>query len=210
MRPITLNGFDRKFVDDDDPWSTFTNRDEAQKRRAILHAMGRGPWGRVLELAAGNGSNSAAIAARALRLDATEGTASGTTLVAKALKGRRRARALKLIVPAALPRLRYDIAVVAEVIYYLSARDMAHTARDVATALRPGGVLVLAHHRVDYPDFAQHAPHLQHAFLRATGRRWQVRVVRRTGRWVVLACSASDRRWSGAASRSGLSSGRWR
>ena len=200
MRPITLDGFDRKFVDDDDPWSTFTDRDEALKRRAILHAMGPGPWGRVLELAAGNGSNSVAIAARALRLDATEATESGTALVAKALKGRLRARALKLIVPTALPRIRYDIVVVAEVIYYLSARDMTRTARDVAAALRAGGLLVLAHHRVDYPDFAQHAAHLQRAFLRATGHRWQVRVARRTGRWVVLACSLTDRRCSDAAS----------
>ena len=86
MKPITLAGFDRTFSDDDDPWATFTSADEALKRRAILHAAGPGPWGRVLELAAGNGSNSAAIAPRALRLDATEATATGTRLVARAVK----------------------------------------------------------------------------------------------------------------------------
>jgi SAM-dependent methyltransferase len=188
MRPITIDGFAAKFDGNEDPWSTYTDRDEALKRRAILHAMGPGPWGRVLEVAAGNGSNSAAIAPRALRLDATEATSSGVALVAKSISGRSRARAIALTVPARLPRSRYDIVVVAEVLYYLTARDMARTARDVAAALRPGGTLVLAHHRVDYPDFAQHAEHVQRAFLTMTGCRWNVRVARRTGRWVVLAC----------------------
>lgn len=144
--------------------------------------------GRVLEIAAGNGSNSAAIAPRALRLDATEATPSGTALVAQALGDYPRARALSLVVPGRWPRPRYDVAVVAEVLYYLSARDMARTARDLAAVLRPGGVLVLAHHRVDYPDFEQHAERLQQAFLLATRRHWKVRVVRRTGRWLVLSC----------------------
>jgi SAM-dependent methyltransferase len=194
VRPITLAGFDRKFASDADPWSTFSNRDEAVKRCAILHAIGPGPSGRVLEVAAGNGSNSAAIAPRALRLDATEATVTGTALVAKALGNNPRARALTLVVPGRWPRPRYDVAVVAEVLYYLRGRDMARTARDLAAALRPGGVLVLAHHRVDYPDFAQHAGRLQHAFLLATRRRWQVRVVRRTGRWVVLSCRRATRK----------------
>ncbi|VXC99592.1 class I SAM-dependent methyltransferase [Sphingomonas sp. 8AM] len=188
MRPITLDGFDAKFAGNDDPWATFTDRNEALKRRAILHALGSGVKGRVLELAAGNGSNSVDIAPRALRLDATEATSSGTALVAKALAGRPRARATRLAVPARLPRTCYDVIVVAEVIYYLTARNMAQTARDVAAALRRGGTLVLAHHHVDYPDFAQHAAHLQRAFLTATRRRWQVRVLRRTGRWTVFAC----------------------
>ncbi|PAV70146.1 hypothetical protein WR25_21416 [Diploscapter pachys] len=188
VRPITLTGFDRKFAKDADPWSTFSNRDEAVKRRAILHAIGQGPLGRVLEIAAGNGSNSVAMAPRTLRLDATEATASGTALVKSALQGNSRARALRLVVPGRLPRSRYDVAVVAEVLYYLRERDMARTARDLVAALRPGGVLVLAHHRVDYPDFAQHANRLQQAFLLATQRRWQVRVVRRTRRWLVLSC----------------------
>ncbi len=189
MKPINLDGFEAKFTDDDDPWRTFDGADEALKRRAILHAMGAGPWGRVIELAAGNGSNSAAIAPRALRLDATEATASGTRLVAKAIRSQgRRARAIRVAVPARLPRDCYDIVLVAELIYYLSPRAMRHTARDVAAVLRRGGTLVLAHHRIDFPDFKQHAARIQGRFIKATRKRWRVRVVRRTGHWIVLSC----------------------
>ncbi len=192
MKPIGLSGFERTFTDDPDPWRTFTNRDEALKRAAILHAIGPGPHGRILELAAGNGSNSRALAARTLRLDATEATGSGTRLVAAALREhKRRARAIRLAVPARFPRQRYDIILIAELLYYLSPQAMRQTARDVTSALRPGGVLVLAHHRIDFHDFAQHAAHLQRTFLHQTRRRWRCRIVRRTGRWVVLACSVA-------------------
>lgn len=187
MRPITLGGFEAKFAGDPDPWRTFDNADEALKRQAILQAMGPGPWGRVLELAAGNGSNSAAIAPRALRLDATEATESGTALVAAAIRARgARARAIRLAMPDRLPRERYDAVVVAEVLYYLSPRDMLLTARRIAAAIRPGGTLVLAHHRVDFPDFAQHAGDIHARFLADSGVRWHVRAIRRTGRWIVL------------------------
>lgn len=189
MKPITLAGFDTKFAADDDPWRTFDDADEAMKRRAILHAIGPGPWGRILEVAAGNGSNSAAMAPRALRLDATEATRSGTKLVAKVVRPYRcRARAIQLAVPARFPRARYDIALVAELVYYLSPRAMARTARDIAAVLRPGGMLVLAHHRIDFPDFVQHAADIHRRFLTATGKTWRVRVVRRTSHWIVISC----------------------
>ncbi len=189
MRAITLGGFERTFAADPDPWRTFSDRDEAVKRTAIVHALGGRARGRILELAAGNGSNSRALAARALRLDATEATVAGTRLVAAALADRTpRARAIRLAVPARFPRARYDAVVVAELLYYLTPRAMARTADDVARALRPDGTLVLAHHRVDFHDFAQHAAALQRQFLARTGRRWRVRCVRRTRRWIVLAC----------------------
>lgn len=191
MTAIDLGGFAGKFAADDDPWRTFSNRDEAVKRRAILHALGPGPIGRVLELASGNGSNSAAIAPRALRLDATEGTAEGTRLTAAAVAAYPRARASQLALPTALPRPVYDAVVVAELLYYLSPRDMAQVAVDVAAAVRQGGRLVLAHHRIDFYDFAQHAAGIQARFLRQTGRAWRVRRVRALRRWAVIVATCA-------------------
>ena len=185
VKPIGLAGFERTFDASDDPWRTFSDADEAVKRTAILHGIGAGPIGRVLELGAGNGSNSAAIARRALRLDATEGTATGTMLIERVLPDGLRARAIRLALPTRFPRARYDVAVVAELLYYLSARDMAQVARDVSTALRPAGRLVLAHHRVDFHDFAQHADGIHDRFLHATGRRWRRIGDHRTRRWRV-------------------------
>ena len=187
MSAAGLNEFSAKFAASDDPWRTFSDGDEALKRAAIVYALGPGPLGRVLELAAGNGSNSAAIAPRVLRLDATEGTQEGTRLTAKAIERWPRARAGFLALPAPFPRPEYDAIVVAELLYYLSPRDMVAVARLVAAAIRPGGRLILAHHRVDYYDFAQHAAGIHDRFLAATGLRTRGRMVRRTGRWVVEA-----------------------
>lgn len=187
MPAIDLAGFADKFRADADPWATFSNADEATKRTAILRALGPGPFGRVLELGAGNGSNSAALADRALRLDATEGTQEGTELTLTALAGRPRARASVLAVPSRFPRPAYDAIVVAELLYYLSPRAMATTARDVAAALASGGRLVMAHHRIDYYDFAQHSAHIHDRFLVATGAPWRRTGGYRTARWIVAA-----------------------
>lgn len=186
MNAIDLSGFSQKFAADDDPWRTFSNRDEAVKRAAILHGLGPGPLGRVLELASGNGSNSRAIAPRALRLDATEGTAEGTRLTARAISAWPRGRAITLPLPGRFPRGRYDAIVVAELLYYLSPNAMRQVALAVAAALRPGGRLVLAHHRIDYYDFAQHADGIQARFLEMTGARWTIGTVRCRSRWQVI------------------------
>lgn len=194
MKTIDLGGFAAKFAADDDPWRTFSSRDEAVKRAAILHALGPGPIGRVLELASGNGSNSRALARRALRLDATEGTAEGTHLTARAVAGYPHARAIRCVLPGRFPRPCYDAIVIAELLYYLSPRMMAQVAADCAAVLRPGGRLVLAHHRIDFYDFAQHARGLHDRFLRQTGARWTFDAVRERARWTVVVATRRDRR----------------
>lgn len=190
MTSIDLAGFSAKFAAEDDPWRTFASRDEAVKRAAILHALGSGPLGRVLELASGNGSNSAAIAPRARRLDATEGTEEGTRLTARAIAPWPRARASRLPLPGRAPRPTYDAVVVAELLYYLTPGGMAQVARDVAGAARPGTVLVLAHHRIDFYDFAQHAAGIHDRFLREAGRFTRLRTIRRTSKWIVQSAVA--------------------
>ncbi|MET0374668.1 MAG: methyltransferase, partial [Rhizorhabdus sp.] len=92
----------------------------------------------------------------------------------------------------AFPRGVYDAVVVAELLYYLSERDMARVAVDVAAALRRGGRLVLAHHRIDFYDFAQHADGIHARFLHQTGRHWHVRRVRARRRWQVCVATCTD------------------
>lgn len=185
MKPaIDLAGFEQKFRADPDPWDTWTDHDEAVKRAAVLHALGTGPAGRILELGSGNGSNSRALAQRALRLDACDGTGAGTALTRKALTDLPGAHAHRLVLPGRFPHPPYDAIVIAELLYYLSPRSMAAVARALAAALRPGGRLVLAHHRIAFDDAAQPPEGVHARFLSATGTGWSRTAERRTARWV--------------------------
>ncbi|GAB3675684.1 class I SAM-dependent methyltransferase [Salinisphaera aquimarina] len=189
-RAIDLAGFEAKFRALGDPWQTFTARDEAIKRERIVRALGNRPVARLLELGSGNGSNSQRLAARALRLDACDGSASATALTRQALAGHRHAYAWQIALPAALPGDRYDAVVIAELLYYLSPRNMHRLARDVAAVLTPSGTLVLAHHQIEFHDSAQRAAGIHARFVAAMdygivrGRRWQNR------RWQVEAWNA--------------------
>lgn len=189
MKSADLSAFDAKFAADDDPWGTFTSRDEAVKRAAILKGLGPAPLGRVLELASGNGSNSRVIAPRTLRLDAVEGAEQGVRLTARAIARWPRARVVLSRLPSAFPRRDYDAVVIAELLYYLTPKEMRRLGAQVGAALTPGGRLVLAHHQVDYYDFAQHARGIHDRFLAATGCDWRIRVVRRNARWIVTTAS---------------------
>ena len=193
-RRIDLAGFDARFAADGDPWGTFVKRDEAVKRRAILRALGPGLHARVLELGCGNGSNSVALAKRALRLDACDGTPNAVRLTARALAGQAHARAHLRVLPARFPRPRYDAVVVAELLYYLTTGAMRRLASDIARALAPGGWLVLAHHHVDFHDTAQTSGAIHRRFLTATGRAWHPRHQRRTRRWTVISGRLGGRR----------------
>ncbi len=185
-RAITLAGFEATFRGNPDPWATFTARDEAWKRRAILHALGPGRHGRLIELASGNGSNSVALAARSLRLDATDGAPTAVTLTATALAGYPHATARHLILPGRFPARRYDAIVVAEVLYYLTPRDLVAVASEIAATLRPGGRLVLAHHHIRFNDVAQHPAMVHDRLLAALGREAHPYTEHRTARWRVV------------------------
>ncbi len=184
-RAIALAGFEATFRGNPDPWRTFAARDEVAKRRAILRALGAGPRGHILELASGNGSNSVALARRARRLDATDGAPTAVALTARALAGKRGARALLLALPGHVPGTRYDAIVVAELLYYLTPAQLAATAHEIRRALRPGGRLVLAHHHLRFADVAQPPATVHARLLGALGLSARCSWHQRTARWRV-------------------------
>jgi len=190
-RAIDLAGFEAKFRAGPDPWQTFTARDEAIKRQCILCALGNGPIARILELGSGNGSNSQALARRALKLQACDGSASATQLTREALADAPRAHAWQIALPARLPGRQFEAVVIAELLYYLDARAMQRLARDVAGVLAPGARLVLAHHQVEFPDNSQRTAGVHERFVAATGHRLRLRQRWQNRRWRVEAWQAT-------------------
>ena len=186
---ITLAEFDARFRADADPWGTTRKRDEAVKREAILQALGAGRRGVVWELASGNGSNSAALARRALRLVATDGSPRAVELTAKALDTHPNAVAQEGCLPDGLPEGGVDAVVVAEVLYYLTSAQIAQLGRKLASTLRPRSRVVLAHHLTDFSDTASrpadcHAK-LWRALLQSGRNLDSARTLTRTRRWRV-------------------------
>ena len=184
-QPITVNGFEQKFARDADPWGTFVNRSEAQKRNAIQHALGTAIAGRTLELASGNGSNSAMLARRSLRLTSCDGSPSATALTKARLALWPHAEVRCCILPEGLPRGTYDQIVAAEILYYLSPCDMRKLARKLRQALQPGGRLILAHHHVHFDDAAQPPGSVHQRFVEALPFSLKLRVRKRNSRWLI-------------------------
>ena len=182
-KPITLAGFEATFVGNPDPWNTFAAADERRKRHAIVHALGAHRWGRVLELGSGNGSNTRALATRALRLDATDGASRAVALTQAVVADAPRVAVRHLALPGRFPQARYDAIVAAEILYYLSPCAMGIVADEVARALRPGGRLVLAHSHIRFADAAQSPGGVHDRFVQALSL-CHVRHVR-TERWNV-------------------------
>lgn len=182
---IGIAGFDSKFQDDPDPWGTFAGRDEARKRTAIKHAIGARSHGRVLELAAGNGSNSQMILRRSLRLIACDGAPTAVALTRQQLSGRPRAQVEQCALPEELPDGRFDLVVVAEILYYLSPASLARLASNFGRLLSSNGSIVMAHHHLRFDDAATQPSGVHERFtglLPFTVRnQWKSR----NSRWVV-------------------------
>lgn len=182
---IGIAGFDKKFQEDSDPWGTFANRDEANKRRAIERAMGSRIHGRVLELASGNGSNSRMILQHSLRLVACDGATAAVALTRRELSDEPRAEVYECALPAELPVGRFDLVVAAEILYYLPPARLARLARNFGRLLSPNGSLVLAHHHVRFADAASQPAGVHDRFTAMLPFSAQKQWTFRTGRWVV-------------------------
>ena len=183
--PIRIDGFEAVFRTDPDPWGTWERRDEAVKRDAILRACGR-VRGRALELACGNGSNTAGLARTSLRLLALDGAPSAVALT-RARVPNARVEVRKAVLPGGMPRRAFDLIVIAELLYYLRPEEIAALGRRLNLA--PGGRLVLAHHHVDFPDTSSR-PTGVHARLVWACPALEHRRTIRTSRWRIDAFTA--------------------
>lgn len=134
--------FDNLYRSDRDPWKVHTSPYEREKYSATLHALGRPSYGRALELGCSIGAMTPLLADRCESLLAID--------VSDVALGHARAHChaknvtfRRADIPEEWPSGSFDLVVLSEILYFLSAQEVAASAARTAGALNEGGEALL-------------------------------------------------------------------
>lgn len=139
--------FDAVHGDDTDPWSYTTSWYERRKRALTLAILPQAAYGSGLEIGCSIGTLSVELAARCQEFVAVDASSAALVQAAERLSGFPAARTLHLTVPQQWPDGTFDLLVVSETGYYLTAEELAELFTRVKASLNPGGTLLLCHWR---------------------------------------------------------------
>jgi SAM-dependent methyltransferase len=164
MKPIDVEGFERKFRENIDPWNYASSPFERFKRRVLIRACGLAKHGRVLELGCANGETTRALARISLRLLAVDGSVTAIATAKRRLADSAHVIFSCLTVPEEMPRGPFDLIIISELAYYLPQHRLSLLCRRISASLAYGGRAVVLNHRRMFGDAAQH-PALAHQRL---------------------------------------------
>ncbi|PWE31726.1 methyltransferase [Pararhodobacter marinus] len=125
---VSIEHLERLYRDTDDPWNFRSSAYERRRFRATARALPRSRYRAVLEIGCGNGALARHIAKRCdryLGLDAMEKP------LATARAALPQARFRQTLLPAPLPRGRFDLILLSEILYFLDPAALGDLARQI-------------------------------------------------------------------------------
>jgi SAM-dependent methyltransferase len=150
----------------DDPWG-FRNRwYERRKRLLTLALLPREHYRCAFEPGCGNGELSAQLAGRCDHLLAADLNETAVRLAAGRVASASHVRVERRSVPHEWPEGAFDLIVISELAYYLSAPDLERLAERIKASLTPDGTLLACHWRRPF-DAAPQSAACVHALLDA-------------------------------------------
>jgi trans-aconitate methyltransferase len=144
---VSLDHFEGLYLAKDDPWDLATKWHDQRKYAVTVASLPREHYRRCYEPGASIGLLTRLLAARCdevLAVDAVESAVEQAREVVRDLPNVRVERAL---LPAQQPDGSFDLIVVGDLLYYLSADDLTATLDGLLEHLEPGGDLVSVHFR---------------------------------------------------------------
>jgi SAM-dependent methyltransferase len=167
---LTPSYFDRLYRGDPDPWRFATSDYERRKYDSTLAALPPGRIGSAFEIGCSIGVLTQRLAARCGALLAVDVAEPALAQARARCAGLRHVSIVRMQIPAQWPDGGFDVVLLSEILYYLSAADLAATARRTQASLKPGGAVLLVHYTLptDYPQSGDVAS--EH-FIAASGLR---------------------------------------
>ncbi len=152
MARMTLAQFEARYREDSDPWGYTSREYERRKYAATLAACGDGPFTDALELGGSIGVFSSMLAPRCARLTTIDAAPTAVAAARRRLAGFPHVRVILGSIPQALPVGQFDLVVASEILYYLSAIELARTFAALEARTLRGARLVAVHWRPAGPE----------------------------------------------------------
>lgn len=144
--------FDGKYEAHPDPWGFESSWYEQRKYALTLSALPCRRYLDALELGCSIGVFTELLAGRCDTLLAVDGAARAVQRTQERCAGLTNVTAEHRMLPDEWPDGSFDLVVMSEIGYYLSARDLARTLERARRSLRDGGHLVAVHWRGEAPE----------------------------------------------------------
>ena len=159
--------FDALYQDNTDPWQYQTRWYEKRKRDMCLAVLPQAEYGRAIELGCGNGVFSELLAQRCQSLLSIDGNKQAVQLAQQRLADLSHVRVIQGVIPNVLFTIdnepvsdkplalkpAFDLIVISEILYYLSAEDIDRVTAWIGQNLAVGGTLLCCHWRYDIEGF---------------------------------------------------------
>ncbi|AGL15902.1 SAM-dependent methyltransferase [Actinoplanes sp. N902-109] len=143
----SLEHFVNLYLAKDDPWDNATKWSDQRKYAVAMASLPRQRYRSGYEPGCAVGVLTRMLATRCDALLAVDAVPAAVEQARAAVAGLPGVRVAEAVLPADLPDATFDLIVVGDLLYYLSAEDLAATADGLVERLEPGGDLVLVHFR---------------------------------------------------------------
>lgn len=146
--------FDRLYADNSDPWHYETRWYEQRKRDICLGLLLKPTYRQAIELGCGNGVLSNHLAERCEALTCLDGHAQAVLLARQRLQAFEHVTVIQAAIPQQLPAQSFDLIVVSEILYYLSAPELQAFIEWAKQHLAQDGTLLCCHWRYPIAGFS--------------------------------------------------------
>ncbi|WP_459789759.1 class I SAM-dependent DNA methyltransferase [Alteriqipengyuania sp. 357] len=141
--PDRRSTFDALYANDPDPWDYETSVYERQKRRSTIAALSRKRYERALEVGCSIGTLTQELAPRCKSLIAIDVAEAAIERASRRLAASRNVVFYLGEIPSEWPEGSFDLIVLSEVLYFLTAAEIETTSRLCYRSLRKGGECLL-------------------------------------------------------------------
>lgn len=180
---VSLDYFAGLYMAKDDPWDVATKWHNQRKYAVTLASLPREHYRRCYEPGASIGLFTRMLAPRCEAILATDSVAEAVRLARENTADLPHVSVEQAMVPADMPDGTFDLVVIGDLLYYLSAADLQSFLTGLEQRLEPGGDLVSLHFR-DRDNGGNYDGHNVHALL--AGRPAFERVVHHEDEWFLL------------------------